>query len=152
LLKRALPVVGLHAPEELLEQIAIYSNGDARQAYNTLEAAAAAGAPPGPGSELTPAAVEDAMNRKTLLYDKGGEEHYNVISALHKSVVTRHMEAVKEFSYAGGTACATTTSPASSEVGQAVPPASPACGRFFHSFRPRLPPSRTHVVPLGQHR
>jgi putative ATPase len=81
LLKRALPVVGLQAPEELLEQIAIYSNGDARQAYNTLEAAAASA-----GSELTPAAVEDAMNRKTLLYDKGGEEHYNVISALHKSV------------------------------------------------------------------
>jgi replication-associated recombination protein RarA len=42
LLKRALPVVHLEAPEELLEQIAIYANGDARQAYNTLEAAAAA--------------------------------------------------------------------------------------------------------------
>jgi putative ATPase len=93
LLKRALPVVGLHAPDELLEQIAIYSNGDARQAYNTLEAAAAAGAPPGPGSELTPAAVEDAMNRKTLLYDKGGEEHYNVISALHKSVRSSDVDA-----------------------------------------------------------
>src|SRR4029077_8426933 len=37
LLKRALPVVGLQAPDELLEQIAIYSNGDGRQAYNTLE-------------------------------------------------------------------------------------------------------------------
>jgi ADP-heptose:LPS heptosyltransferase len=46
----------------------------------------------------------------------------------------RPSEAVKELSYAGGTACATTTSPASSEVGQAVPPASPACGRFFHGF------------------
>jgi len=42
LLQRALPVVGLEAPEELLEQIAIYANGDGRQAYNTLEAAAAA--------------------------------------------------------------------------------------------------------------
>ena len=92
LLKRALPVVGLQAPEELLEQIAIYSNGDARQAYNTLEAAAAA-APSGPGSELTSAAVEDAMNRKTLLYDKGGEEHYNVISALHKSVRSSDVDA-----------------------------------------------------------
>ena len=88
LLKRALPVVGLQAPEELLEQIAIYSNGDARQAYNTLEAAAATA-----GSELTPAAVEDAMNRKTLLYDKGGEEHYNVISALHKSVRSSDVDA-----------------------------------------------------------
>ena len=92
LLKRALPVVGLQAPEELLEQIAIYSNGDARQAYNTLEAAAAS-APSGPGSELTSAAVEDAMNRKTLLYDKGGEEHYNVISALHKSVRSSDVDA-----------------------------------------------------------
>ena len=92
LLKRALPVVGLQAPEELLEQIAIYSNGDARQAYNTLEAAAA-GAPSGPGAELTPAAVEDAINRKTLLYDKGGEEHYNVISALHKSVRSSDVDA-----------------------------------------------------------
>ena len=88
LLKRALPVVGLQAAEELLEQIAIYSNGDARQAYNTLEAAAAAS-----GAELTPAAVEDAMNRKTLLYDKGGEEHYNVISALHKSVRSSDVDA-----------------------------------------------------------
>jgi putative ATPase len=92
LLKRALPVVGLQAPEELLEQIAIYSNGDARQAYNTLEAAAA-GTPSGPGSELTPGAVQDAMNRKTLLYDKGGEEHYNVISALHKSVRSSDVDA-----------------------------------------------------------
>ena len=45
----------------------------------------------------------------------------------------RTLEAVKESSYAGGTACATTTSPACSEVGQAVPPASPASGRFFHA-------------------
>ncbi len=89
LLKRALPVVGLQAPEDLLEQIAIYSNGDARQAYNTLEAAAAATA----GGELTPATVQDAINRKVLLYDKGGEEHYNVISALHKSVRSSDVDA-----------------------------------------------------------
>src|ERR1044071_275337 len=54
LLERALPVVGLAAPAELLEQIAIYANGDARQAYNTLEAAAAASS----GGELTEAAVQ----------------------------------------------------------------------------------------------
>ncbi|HEX3876406.1 MAG TPA: replication-associated recombination protein A [Bryobacteraceae bacterium] len=82
LLKRALPVIGLAASEDLLEQIAIYVNGDARQAYNTLEAAAAASA----DGELTAAAVQDAMQRKVLLYDKKGEEHYNLISALHKSV------------------------------------------------------------------
>jgi len=82
LLRRALPVVGLEAADDLLEQIAIYSNGDGRQAYNTLEAAGAAAA----GGVLSEQAVQDAMQRKLLLYDKGGEEHFNVISALHKSV------------------------------------------------------------------
>lgn len=72
----------MEASEELLEQIAIYSNGDARMAYNVLESAAAAS----PGRELSRQAVEDAIQRKTLLYDKAGEEHYNLISALHKSV------------------------------------------------------------------
>jgi putative ATPase len=88
LLKRALPVVGLEATDELLEQIAIYSNGDARQAYNTLEAAAAAS----PG-KLTEASVQDAIERKVLLYDKGGEEHFNLISALHKSVRSSDVDA-----------------------------------------------------------
>ena len=72
----------IEAPEELLEQIAIYSSGDARVAYNTLEAAVAAS----PAGRLERAAVEDAIQRKTLLYDKSGEEHFNLISALHKSV------------------------------------------------------------------
>ena len=89
LLGRALPVVGLEAPEELLEQIAIYANGDGRQAYNTLEAAAAAS----PGGVLTEQAVQDAIDRKVLLYDKGGEEHYNLISALHKSVRSSDVDA-----------------------------------------------------------
>jgi len=82
LLQRALPVLSLEASSDLLEQIAIYANGDARQAYNTLEAAAAAAT----AGVLTEPAVQDAMQRKVLLYDKGGEEHYNLISALHKSV------------------------------------------------------------------
>ena len=88
LLQRALPVIGLEAPAELLEQLAIYSNGDARQAYNTLEAAAAAS-----GGTLTEQAVQDAMQRKVLLYDKGGEEHFNLISALHKSVRSSDVDA-----------------------------------------------------------
>ena len=83
LLKRALPVVGLEAGDELLEQIAIYSNGDARQAYNTLEAAAAASA--GGDAHRKPP-CRTPSQRKVLLYDKGGEEHFNLISALHKSV------------------------------------------------------------------
>jgi putative ATPase len=82
LLSRALPVLGVAAPDDLLEQIAIYANGDARQAYNTLEAAAAAAV----DGQLTEAGLQDAMQRKVLLYDKGGEEHFNLISALHKSV------------------------------------------------------------------
>jgi putative ATPase len=82
LLERALPVVGKTAARELLEQIAVYAGGDARRAYNILEIAAAASA----GAELDRAAVEDAIQRKTLLYDKSGEEHFNLISALHKSV------------------------------------------------------------------
>jgi putative ATPase len=82
LLRRALPVIPLAASDGLLEQIAIYANGDARQAYNTLEVAAAAST----SGELTEAAVQDAMQRKVLLYDKSGEEHFNLISALHKSV------------------------------------------------------------------
>ena len=89
LLKRALEdrefglgELEITASDELLEQIAIQANGDARAAYNTLEAAVAAS----PGKILSQQAVEDAVQRKVLLYDKAGEEHYNLISALHKSV------------------------------------------------------------------
>src|SRR6202000_1460956 len=79
LLRRALPVAEATATEEVLEQIATAANGDARSAYNTLEVAAGSG-------EVTEQAVTDALGRKVLLYDKTGEEHYNLISALHKSV------------------------------------------------------------------
>jgi putative ATPase len=89
LLRRALPIIDLTAPDDLLEQIAIYANGDARQAYNTLESAAAAAV----DGVLTEAAVQDAMQRKVLLYDKGGEEHFNLISALHKSVRSSDVDA-----------------------------------------------------------
>src|SRR6478672_13371262 len=77
LLRRALPVIGMEADDNLLEQLAIYANGDARTAYNTLEAAAAASE----GGRLSETAVQDAIQRKTLLYDKSGEEHFNLISA-----------------------------------------------------------------------
>jgi putative ATPase len=89
LLKRGLVEVGLTAPDELLEEIATYANGDARSAYNTLELAAAAS----DGQELSRDAVASAIERKTLLYDKTGEEHYNVISALHKSVRSSDVDA-----------------------------------------------------------
>lgn len=80
---KGLGTLELSAAPELLEQIAILANGDARSAYNTLEAAAAASTP---GQAIEQATVEAALQRKTLLYDKGGEEHFNLISALHKSV------------------------------------------------------------------
>ncbi len=96
LLRRALTdrVRGLgslekQASDELLETIAIYANGDARSAYNILELVVAAS----PDQDLTPQAVEDALQHKTLVYDKSGEEHYNLISALHKSVRSSDVDA-----------------------------------------------------------
>jgi len=86
---RGLGQLQKEAPAELLQQIAIFANGDARAAYNTLEAAVAAS----PGEQLSRQAVEDAIQRKVLLYDKAGEEHYNLISALHKSVRSSDVDA-----------------------------------------------------------
>ena len=80
--ERGLGELEIEASDELLEQIAVLANGDARAAYNTLEAAVAVSE----GKVLSRQAVEDAMERKVLLYDKSGEEHFNLISALHKSV------------------------------------------------------------------
>jgi putative ATPase len=80
--ERGLGDLEIVASDDLLEQIAVMAGGDARAAYNTLEAAVAAS----PEKQLSSQAVEDAMQRKVLLYDKAGEEHFNLISALHKSV------------------------------------------------------------------
>lgn len=79
----------VEAPETLLDQIAIFASGDARSAYNTLETAVTAS----DGNVLTPQAVEDVIQRKVLLYDKAGEEHYNLVSALHKSVRSSDVDA-----------------------------------------------------------
>jgi len=89
LLQRALPVVHMDASKDLLKQIAIYANGDARTAYNILELAAAASK----DGHLSAQAVEDSLQRKMLLYDKAGEEHFNLISALHKSVRSSDVDA-----------------------------------------------------------
>jgi len=89
LLERALPVVGLSSSRELLEQIAVFSNGDARAAYNVLELAA----PVAHEGRLDHEAIEAVLGRKMLLYDKGGEEHFNLISALHKSVRSSDVDA-----------------------------------------------------------
>jgi len=73
--------------EAALERIASVTNGDARAAYNTLEASVQGARPGADGRRaITTELVEDVLQRKLLLYDKAGEEHYNLISALHKSV------------------------------------------------------------------
>lgn len=68
--------------DEALTAIADYSGGDARIALNTLETAARLAS----GSALSLKSVQEAIQQKPLLYDKGGEEHYNVISAFIKSL------------------------------------------------------------------
>ncbi len=104
--------LNLSASDDVLKKIASYTSGDARSAYNVLEVAAGlakspllatdarngapAKSPPSRGgrekdgapasNEITDEIVRDALQRRILLYDKSGEEHYNLISALHKSV------------------------------------------------------------------
>jgi putative ATPase len=109
--ERGLGAMKLSASDDVFRQIAAYSSGDARSAYNVLEVAAAlatvdtrlgkesqntqpprktgkAGAPAeiSGAHEITTEIVQDALQKRVLLYDKAGEEHYNLISALHKSV------------------------------------------------------------------
>jgi len=87
--ERGLGAMELRAPAEVLKKIANYSNGDARSAYNVLEVAAGLAEERSGkkvGAEITDDLVHDALQRRILLYDKSGEEHYNLISALHKSV------------------------------------------------------------------
>ena len=85
--ERGLGRLAVECPDELLRRIAVFSNGDARHALGTLETAVANC---GTGAAGRPAVTEETlaqvMSRKTLLYDKHGEEHYNLISALHKSM------------------------------------------------------------------
>src|SRR5512145_799778 len=77
------------APEvagEALRLIARLANGDARSALNILELAVQLAPVTGGRRRVTEAGIREAAQRKTLLYDKAGEEHYNLISALHKSL------------------------------------------------------------------
>ena len=72
--------------DDLLELIARYANGDARTALNTLEMAVLNGEGDSIRSVVTRETIEQCLSKKSLLYDKNGEEHYNLISALHKSM------------------------------------------------------------------
>ncbi|HKV25705.1 MAG TPA: replication-associated recombination protein A [Candidatus Acidoferrum sp.] len=75
------------ADDDILFRIASFANGDARSAYNTLELTARSTRPSASGARsITAELLEEVLQRKLLRYDKAGEEHYNLISALHKSV------------------------------------------------------------------
>jgi putative ATPase len=93
------------AEDDALAKIAAYSSGDARSGYNVLELAAKlaqerggqqtkSAAEGGPiHATITLDLVSDALQKRVLLYDKSGEEHYNLISALHKSVRNSDVDA-----------------------------------------------------------
>jgi putative ATPase len=81
--ERGLGASGVTATDEALRAIARLANGDARAALNVLELAAQLTAE---GGAITEATIREAAQRRALLYDKSGEEHYNLISALHKSL------------------------------------------------------------------
>lgn len=84
---RGLGTRQLVAAEGVFNKIAGFASGDARRALTVLEAASAnTQIRPDGNAEITIQSVEDATQRRTILYDKEGEEHYNLISALHKSV------------------------------------------------------------------
>jgi putative ATPase len=86
--QRGLGSVHVRVLDDVLQQLAVYANGDARIALNILELAMSMAADKTHGANLvlTTGDLESALQRKILQYDKGGEEHYNIISALHKSM------------------------------------------------------------------
>ncbi len=84
--KRGFGYLKVNITDDMLKTIAIYSNGDARRALNVLEIAVMSCIDNVSTSNVTEEAIEQCIGKKTLLYDKNGEEHYNLISALHKSM------------------------------------------------------------------
>lgn len=84
--KRGFGDVRINISDELLQMIAIYSNGDARTALNTLEMSILSAPRINGILAINKETIEGCIQKKSLLYDKNGEEHYNLISALHKSM------------------------------------------------------------------
>src|SRR5579859_1766288 len=93
--ERGLGQMHLEASDDALRKVAAYSSGDARAAYNVIEVAAALTVSPNKEARpaaspavttITEATIQEALQKRVLLYDKAGEEHYNIISVLHKSV------------------------------------------------------------------
>jgi len=83
---RGLGAQAIVVDDDAVSAIAVYANGDARSALNLVELAVAAAPMAEAGRHVDLALVQQAIQRRTLLYDKSGEEHYNLISALHKSM------------------------------------------------------------------
>ncbi len=85
--KRGFGNQDIRISEEMLEMLAVFSNGDARTALSTLEMVVLNGEMDSQGRiTITVSTIEQCTSKKSLLYDKTGEEHYNLISALHKSM------------------------------------------------------------------
>jgi putative ATPase len=85
--ERGLGTFGVDASDDALRALAVHANGDARIALNLLEQVVATLAPDDTGRRrLEASTLADLIERRALLYDKAGEEHYNLISALHKSI------------------------------------------------------------------
>lgn len=84
--KRGFGNQNIEISQELLEAIANFANGDARSALSTLEMAVLNGHLTNDKTIVTQETIEQCTSKKSLLYDKTGEEHYNLISALHKSM------------------------------------------------------------------
>ena len=83
---RGLGDMNVEISRDNLETIASFANGDARSALTTLEMAVLNGIIEGGKTTVTKEIIEQCTSKKSLLYDKNGEEHYNLISALHKSM------------------------------------------------------------------
>ena len=85
--ERGLGSYNVEMDEDALDYLVVVSNGDARAAMNTLEIAVQATPPDEEGvRKLHLATIEEVLQRRAVLYDKGGEQHYDIISALHKSM------------------------------------------------------------------
>ena len=85
--ERGFGKLGVVCTDDMLRKIAVFANGDARNALGTLETAVANCDVARDGKpEITEKTLSQVVSRKALMYDKNGEEHYNIISALHKSM------------------------------------------------------------------
>lgn len=91
--EKGLQALHIKIEDKLLHAIAKFSNGDARTALNILEMAAYNGIEKDNTITINKQLLEQCISRKSLLYDKKGEEHYNIISALHKSMRNSDVQA-----------------------------------------------------------